>query len=83
MSGAVTNSVDSAMLLLRTLTLVGLIDAVNVVLGKYSESVTVPEKPLMLVTVIVEVDDAPCTVHIVEGLSVMRNDPGSLLAEFT
>ena len=70
------------MLLLGTLTLVGLIDAVNVVPGKYSESVTVPEKLLMLVIVIVEVDDAPCTVHIVEGSNVTRNDPGSLLAEF-
>jgi len=81
-SGAVTDSVDFAMLLLGTLTLVGLIDAVNVVLGKYSESVTVPEKLLMLVTVIAEVDDAAWTVHIVEGFNMMRNDPGSLLAEF-
>ena len=79
MVGAVIESVEATVPWLGTLTLTGLIDAVKVVPGKYSESPTVPVKPCMLVTVMVDVDVAPSTSQIDDGFSEIRKEPGSLL----
>ena len=79
---AVTVSVDLAVPFVGTLTLAGLNDAGSFGPVKYIDSDTVPEKPFTLVTLIVEVCDAPCSRDRLEGFIVRRNE-GPALPPFT
>jgi hypothetical protein len=79
MFGAVTVKADLATPFAGTLTLVGVTDAVSVLPGKNSDNATVPENPLMLMTLTVEVDDPACTMNKDVGFRVRRNDAGSLI----
>ncbi len=75
---AVTVNMDLAVPLTGTLTLPGLNDAGSCEPVKNKDKDTVPEKPLTLMTVTVEVRDAPCSRDIAEGLTVRRNDGPAL-----
>ena len=75
---AVTVNMDLAVPLTGTFTLPELNDAGSCEPVKNKDKDTVPEKPLTLMTVTVEVRDAPCSRDIVEGLTVRRNDGPAL-----
>ena len=75
---AVTVNVDLAVPLAGTLTLAGLTDAGSIEPVKNSDKDTVPEKPLTLMTLTVEVADAPCSRDKVEGFTVRRNEGPAL-----
>jgi hypothetical protein len=61
-----------------TLTLAGLNDAGSFEPVKNSDRDTVPEKPLTLMILTVEVKDAPCSIDNVEGFTVRRNERPAL-----
>ena len=73
---------DLAVPLAGTFTLVGLKDAGSVEPVKNIDRDTVPEKPLTLMTLTVELSDEPCSRDIVEGFIVRRNE-GPALPPFT
>ena len=75
---AVTVRMDLAVPLAGTLTLVGLKDAVSIEPVKNIDKDTVPENPLTLMTLTVELSDAPCSRDRVEGFIVTRNEGPAL-----
>ena len=77
-----TVSVDLAVPFVGTLTLVGLNDAGSFEPAKNTDKDTVPEKPLMLMTLTVELRDVPSSIVNVVGFAVRRND-GPALPPFT
>src|SRR2546428_2861045 len=79
---ALTVNVDLAVPLTGTLTPAGFHDAGSFDPAKNSDNDTGPEKPLTLITLIVELRDAFCSIENVEGLTVRRND-GPALPPFT
>ena len=79
---AVTVRMDLAVPLAGTLTLVGLKDAGRLEPVKNVDKDTVPENPLTLMTLTVELSDAPCSRYMVEGFIVRRNE-GPALPPFT
>jgi len=79
---ALTVNVDLAVPLTGRLTPAGFNDAGSFDPVKNSDNDTVPEKPLTLITLIVEPRDAFCSIDNVEGLTVRRND-GPALPPFT
>jgi len=79
---AVTVSVDLAVPFVGTLTLVGLNDAGSFEPAKNIDKDTVPENPLTLMTLIVELRDVPCSIVNVVGFAVRRNE-GPALPPFT
>lgn len=82
MAVAVTVRMDLAVPLAGTFTLVGFKDAVSVGPVKNIDKDTVPENPLTLITLTVELTDPPCSRDIAEGLIVRRNE-GPALPPFT
>src|SRR5712664_2246616 len=79
---AVTVSMDLPVPFVGTLTLAGLNDAGSFEPVKYIDNDTGPEKPLTLMTLIVEVWDAPCSRDKLEGFIVRRYE-GPALPPFT
>src|SRR2546428_13868566 len=76
---ALTVNVDLAVPLTGRLTPAGFNDAGSFDPVKNSDNDTVPEKPLTLITLTVEVRDAPCSIDKVEGFTVRRNNGPALL----
>src|SRR5438132_921278 len=76
---ALTVNLDFAVPLTGTLTLEGLNNAGRFGPVKNSDNDTVPENPLTLITLTVEVRDAPCSIDKVEGFTVRRNEGPALL----
>ena len=77
-----TVSVDLAVPFVGTLTLVGLNDAGSFEPAKNTDKDTVPEKPLMLMTLTVELRDVPSSIVNIVGFAVRRNE-GPALPPFT
>lgn len=75
---AVTVNMDLAVPLAGTVTVVGFSDAGSCEPAKNRDNETVPEKPLTLMTLTVEVRDAPCSIVKVEGFIVRRNEGPAL-----
>ena len=73
---------DFAVPFAGTLTLVGLIVAGSFEPAKNRDNDTVPEKPLTLMMLTLEVRDEPCSINRVEGFTVRRNE-GPALPPFT
>ena len=73
---------DLAVPLAGTITLVGFNDAGSVEPVKNRDNDTVPEKPLTLMTLTMDLVDAPCSMDKAEGFSVRRNE-GPALPPFT
>jgi hypothetical protein len=79
---AVTVSVDLAVPFVGTLTLAGLSDAGSFEPAKNIDKDTVPENPLTLMMLIVELRDVPCSIVNAVGFAVRRNE-GPDLPPFT
>jgi hypothetical protein len=79
---AVTVSMDLAVPFVATLTPEGLNEAGVFEPAKNIDKDTVPENPLTLMTLIVELREVPCSIVNVVGFAVRRNE-GPALPPFT
>jgi hypothetical protein len=75
---AVMVRMDLAVPFVGTFTLVGFSDAGSFEPVKNKDKDTLPEKPWTLMTLTVELREAPCSRDIVEGFTVRRNEGPAL-----